>query len=238
MTAADADLVAGLSFSVVPNSDDPAMSADLQLSQPAVPVRKRRAKSAKHVDRLSVILRTAAGLFAEHGYEATSLDTIARHLGMHKATLYHYVKGKEDILYQSLVASFVDLDTISEKVKDASLPVLERLRIFIRSLAAAQNSEFGRCHVLVGARPLNEHSERIRQFQRRLDAIVRSLVLEGVADGTLRPVNPGMVSAMLFGSLNWVPHWYRESGPYSIDEIATIFCDFLFHGIALPQATT
>lgn len=210
------------------------MSAIPETLPSAAPVRKRRAKSAKHVDRLSVILRTAAGLFAEHGYEATSLDTIARHLGMHKATLYHYVKGKEDILYQSLVVSFADLDTISERVKDRSLPVIERLRIFTRSLAAAQNNEFGRCHVLVGARPLNENSERIRQFQRRLDGIVRDLVQEGVADGSLKPVNPGMVSAMLFGSLNWVPRWYREQGPYSIDEIADTFCNFLFQGIQAP----
>ncbi|MGE4335205.1 MAG: TetR/AcrR family transcriptional regulator [Pigmentiphaga sp.] len=196
------------------------------------PSRKRRAaKSAKHTDRLSVILRTAAGLFAEYGYEATSLDTVARHLGMHKATLYHYVKGKEDILYQSLTASFADLDAISERVKDRSLPVTERLRIFTRSLAAAQNNEFGRCHVLVGARPLNHNSERIRQFQRRLDNIVRDLVAEGIADGSLRDVHPGMVSAMLFGSLNWVPRWYKPEGSYGIEEIADSFCDFLIAGI-------
>ncbi|MCK9510276.1 MAG: TetR/AcrR family transcriptional regulator [Pigmentiphaga sp.] len=202
------------------------------------PPRKRRAaKSAKHTDRLSVILRTAAGLFAEHGYEATSLDTVARHLGMHKATLYHYVKGKEDILYQSLTASFADLDTISERVKDRSLPVTERLRIFTRSLAAAQNNEFGRCHVLVGARPLNHNSERIRQFQRRLDNIVRDLVTEGIADGSLRDVQPGMVSAMLFGSLNWVPRWYKPEGAYSIEEIADSFCDFLISGIQRQPAS-
>lgn len=208
----------------------------MEPSLAAPPVRARRPKSAKHVDRLTTILRTAAGLFAEHGYEATSLDTIARHLGMHKATLYHYVKGKEDILYQSLVMSFTDLDTISEKVKDKSVPVPERLRIFTRSLAHAQNSEFGRCHVLVGARPLNENSERIRQFQRRLDKIVRGLVLEGVASGSLKPVEPSMVSALLFGSLNWVPRWYNEDGPHSIDEIADIFCDFLLNGIATDPA--
>lgn len=204
----------------------------MESSLAASPARARRPKSAKHVDRLTTILRTAAGLFAEHGYEATSLDTIARHLGMHKATLYHYVKGKEDILYQSLVMSFADLDAISEKVKDETLPVPERLRIFTRSLAHAQNSEFGRCHVLVGARPLNENSERIRQFQRRLDKIVRDLVLEGVSKGCLRPVEPGMVSAMLFGSLNWVPRWYKENGSHTIDEIADIFCDFLLQGIS------
>lgn len=198
---------------------------------PPAPPKRRAAKSAKHADRLSVILRTAAGLFAEHGYEATSLDTVASHLGMHKATLYHYVKGKEDILYQSLTASFADLDTISERVKDRSVPVTERLRIFTRSLAAAQNNEFGRCHVLVGARPLNHNSERIRQFQRRLDNIVRDLVTEGVADGSLRDVAPGMVSAMLFGSLNWVPRWYKPGGSASIDEIADTFCDFLIKGI-------
>src|SRR5690606_6559271 len=153
--------------------------------------------------------RTAAQLFAENGYEATSLDTIADQLGMHKATLYHYVSSKESILYECLVLSFGDLEEVIQRMQDRSVPVLQRLRYFARSLATAQNNDFGRCQVLVGSRPLDIRPDgEIRKFQRKLDATLRSLVTEGIADGTIRPCNPGLFASMLFGAMNWVPRWF------------------------------
>lgn len=196
---------------------------------------RRPTAGVKHEDKRTAILRTAARLFADKGYEATSLDLIAERLGMHKATLYHYVQNKESILYQCLVMSFGDLDGVMKQMEDRSIPVLQRLRIFARSVAVAQNNDFGRCLVLVGLRPLEMMpSGDIRQFQRRLDRTVRDLVTEGVADGSIRPCQPGLVSALLFGSLNWVPHWRKDSGRLSVTQIADAFVDMLIHGIATP----
>ncbi len=189
----------------------------------------------KHEDKRTAILRTAAQLFAEKGYEATSLDNIAERLGMHKATLYHYVENKESILYQCLVFSFGDLDEVIEKMKDRSVPVLDRLRLYARSLAAAQNSDFGRCLVLVGSRPLETQGGDIRQFQRRLDTTVRDLVTEGIADGSIKPCDPSMFSALFFGALNWVPRWHSESGKLSIQQVADTFMDMLIDGIAASR---
>jgi len=155
---------------------------------------------------------------------------------MHKATLYHYVDNKESILYQCLVMSFADIDTVMGQVNDRSVPVLERLRIFVRSLAAAQNNEFGRCLVLVGSRPLDQApGNAIRQFQRRLDRTVRELITEGIADGSIRPCDPAMFAALLFGALNWVPRWHRDDGKLSIHEVADTFVDMLSRGIANPR---
>jgi len=200
--------------------------------------RKKTGMGTKHDDKRIAILRTAAQLFAEKGYESTSLDNIAERLGMHKATLYHYVANKESILYQCQMLSFSDLDNVIEKTRDRSVPVLQRLRDFVRSLAVAQNSDFGRCLVLVGQRPLEMSSGSdgdIRQFQRRLDSTVRALVTEGIADGSVRPCDPGMFSALLFGALNWVPRWYSESGKLSIPQVADNFMDTLIDGIAAQR---
>jgi AcrR family transcriptional regulator len=193
---------------------------------------RRNGVGTKHGDKRTAILRTAAQLFAEKGYEATSLDNIAERLGMHKATLYHYVDNKESILYQCLVLSFGDLDQVIEATKDRRVPVLERLRAFVRSLAVAQNNDFGRCLVLVGARPLESTGSDIRQFQRRLDKTVRDLITEGIAAGTIKPCDPAMFSALLFGALNWVPRWHSETGKFSIPQVADTFMDMLVDGIA------
>jgi AcrR family transcriptional regulator len=194
---------------------------------------RKSTPGTRHDDKRDAILRTSAQLFAQHGYEATSLDRIADQLGMHKATLYHYIKSKDEVLYQCLVKSFEDLDQVLEKMKDRSTPVLERLRYFAVHLAHAQNNDFGRCLVLVGTRPLGLSPDSdIRKFQRKLDTCVRDLVTEGVACGDVKPCNPGLVSAMFFGTLNWVPQWFREDGRMSIDQVAEAFVAMLSQGIA------
>jgi AcrR family transcriptional regulator len=209
------------------------------MPMPAAPQRKRRASAsagARHDDKRIAILRTAAQLFAKNGYEATSLDMIADQLGMHKATLYHYIDNKESILYQCLVTSFGDLESIVQRMADRSTPVLERLRFFAHSLAHAQNNDFGRCLVLVGFRPLDiAPGGEIRKFQRRLDDTVRNLITEGIADGSVKPCHPGLFSSMLFGSLNWVPRWYSGEGKLDIDHIVDAFMDMLITGIATPR---
>jgi len=220
-------------------SQTPAATGRASAGSRATGARRKTGMGTKHDDKRTAILRTAAQLFAEKGYEATSLDNIAERLGMHKATLYHYVANKESILYQCLVLSFVDLDVAIEHTKDRSVPVLQRLRDFVRSLAVAQNSDFGRCLLLVGPRPLEMSSGGgdgdIRQFQRRLDATVRALITEGIADGSVRPCDPGMFSALLFGGLNWVPRWYSDSGKLSIPQVADNFMDTLIDGIAAAR---
>ena len=219
----------------------PAPSAGLtparRTTAKAASPRRKSAVGVKHEDKLTAILRTAAQLFAVNGYEATSLDMIADQLGMHKATLYHYVDNKESILYQCLVKSFGDLDVVMKRMEDRSIPVLERLRMFVRSLALAQNNDFGRCLVLVGSRPIDLNSGgEIRRFKQRLDVTVRNLITEGIADGSVKPCHPGMFSALLFGALNWVPHWHREGGKFSIEDVADNFMDTLTQGIATRRA--
>lgn len=199
--------------------------------------RRKSSTGSKHDDKLTAILRTSAQLFAVNGYESTSLDMIADQLGMHKATLYHYVSNKESILYQCLVKSFGDLDEVMKRMEDRSILVLERLRLFVRSLAKAQNNDFGRCQVLVGSRPLDAGtSDEIRLFKQRLDVTVRSLITEGIADGSIKPCHPGMFSALLFGAMNWVPRWHKEDGKYSIEDVADTFMDMLTQGIASKRA--
>lgn len=196
--------------------------------------RKRRANSeARHEDKRLLILKTAAELFATQGYEATSLDMIAEHVGIHKATLYHYISNKETILYECLQLSFKDLDLLIEEMKSAETCVFTRLQKFAVQLAIAQNNVFGRCLVLVGARPLENSgaSTQIKDFQRRLDLTIRGLIEEGIRDGKIKACSPSMFAAMLFGSLNWVPRWYKEGKGQTIPEIAEIFMTTLIDGI-------
>ncbi|MBW8313361.1 MAG: TetR/AcrR family transcriptional regulator [Hydrogenophaga sp.] len=220
----------------IPTNDIPASLPRTRPAARTAVARRKNSVGTRHEDKRTAILRTAAQLFAANGYESTSLDMIADQLGMHKATLYHYVENKESILYQCLVKSFGDLDAVMKSMEDRSIPVLQRLRLFVRSLAIAQNNDFGRVQLLVGSRPLDMvPGGEIRQFQRRLDNTVRALITEGIADGSIKPCHPGLFSALLFGALNWVPRWYSETGKLDVTEVVDHFMDMLTQGVATPQ---
>ena len=48
------------------------------------------------------VLRVAARVFNERGYDGTSMEDLARALGVTKSAIYHHVSGKTELLRQSL----------------------------------------------------------------------------------------------------------------------------------------
>src|SRR3954467_11240421 len=50
--------------------------------------------------RREELTRTAARLFADRGYHGTSLADLAEALGIQKASLYHHIDSKEDLLWE------------------------------------------------------------------------------------------------------------------------------------------
>ncbi len=179
------------------------------------------------------ILRAAAACFSRKGFDATSLDEIARIVGLHKASLYHYVEGKQDILYQCLARSFRDFEPAVEFLRDDSVPVIDRMRFFFRSLAVAQNSIYGRCLIGVGTQGLgHEPGSRIRAFRRRLDYAMRALLEEGIERGEIRPCRVPVVSAMIFGAFNWIGTWHDPARGLLLDWVVDDFLDIAIDGLA------
>src|SRR5579884_3414670 len=78
------------------------------------------------------LTRIAARLFAEHGYQGTSLADLAEALGVQKPSLYHHIASKEDLLWdvarEGAAAFHAALDAVPA---DASAP--ERIRLALRA---------------------------------------------------------------------------------------------------------
>ena len=63
----------------------------------------------------------------------------------------------------------------------------------------------------------------------------RSLITQGIEDGSVAPCNPKLAVFALFGAINWVPKWYRSDGEFSATEIADALVDLITTGIAAHQ---
>lgn len=181
------------------------------------------------------VLQTAARLFNERGFHATSLDDIARALHVTKPTLYYYVKSKDDILLECVrIALELMRDEIAQ-VRAGGGRALDQLVACMRSYAGIVTQEFGRCVIRVGEDPLPEpRRKELRRLKAGIDLEFRRLVQEAQAEGTLAPCDPKLAAFMLAGALSWIGRWYRADGEMHADAIARQAIGLLLRGVLAP----
>jgi len=181
----------------------------------AQPARRRRGRprhegpSAAHLERRAEILARAGEVFDAKGYDAGTLDDVAKAMGMRKAGLYHYVSSKAELLFLLFERAWeVGFERMAG-VEDIADPA-ERLAAVIRrhvDLTAECRSLFT---VFLGRRPqFDEAAERaFLEKERRYVAIFVRAVREAAAAGVIPAVDPRVGAMALVGMTSWVYHWY------------------------------
>lgn len=193
-------------------------------------------EEARNAKRLAV-LTTGARMFRARGYDRTSLDDIAAELAVSKRTLYYYIKNKDDILFQCNLICFESLQPALAAAKDPHLPPLERIRIFLRAHVEMLESDLGNCLALTQENVLTpEASRHLRENRRALDHTLRELIRQGQEDGSIRPLEPALVSAAIYGALNWMPFWRSPLQSPGYLDIFDEYIAFFLHGLAAPSA--
>src|SRR6187397_218828 len=156
--------------------------------------------------RRAEICRTAAQIFRERGYDATSVSDIARALGVTKAGLYHYFDSKEALLFE-ITAYGLDRvrDDVILQVRGIRDPE-ERLRQLVTRHANIATHGRGAVAQLVDeVRALPPGSRK--QIEERMRAyfdLVRDTLRELQAAGRLRPVDTTVATFGLIGTILWL----------------------------------
>lgn len=178
------------------------------------------------------VLRTAARAFNESNYYTTSLDQLAARLGVTKPTLYHYVRSKDDILFE---CQRLALDFMREALADAeeaSRPGLERLRAFLRRHADLVTSDFGMCLIRTGLKPLPPASRaKLQPLARRLESTVVRIIEDGIHDGSIVPCDPKLAARALFGAFNGLAYWFRHGRGKTLDEVVDEYLGYFVQGL-------
>jgi TetR/AcrR family transcriptional regulator, cholesterol catabolism regulator len=181
--------------------------------------------------RREELTRTAARLFAERGYHGTSLADIAGALGMQKASLYHHIASKEDLLWEvarrGADAFHAALDAVPE---DA--PATEKIRLALRGHLRVVAEQLDAATVFTREwRALG--GDRRAEFiaeRRRYEHRVRELFQEGVDGGELRTDLDVATAALLFlSAANWAYTWLRPGA--DTDALADRFFAVLLDGM-------
>lgn len=190
-------------------------------------------RQRKRASKREAVLHAAVKLFNEKGFHATSLDDVAGALKVTKPTIYHYFANKDEVLFECVRLGFEDIRAAAEAARHKGGSGREQLALLMADYAILMTKDFGACVARTTDSELSAQSRiHFRALKREIDTIVRAVVAEGMADGSLTKGNPGLVTFTLIGALNWIAHWYDPNGSLSPREIAEGFVTTLIDGVA------
>ncbi len=192
-----------------------------------------RTRAKDHDDKRAAIMETAARIFANGGYDRTSVAQIATECGVSKALLYHYYPSKEGMLFDIIETHLVELLDAVEAADRPDAPPVERLEELVAALLECYRDADSKHKVQLDAIALlpEEQQVELRALERRLVDIFADAI---------RPLNPEMfdgrpylkpVTMSLFGMLNWAYMWFRDGGPLSRRDYARLATHILVAGV-------
>ncbi len=190
---------------------------------------RRKGRTPSTVDGRTVperLLDHARILFAEKGFEGTSVQDVVAAAGVTKGAMYHYFNSKDDLLYEiygtvlrmqmERLETFIAQEApVEERLRAASADVVvtalenvESVAVFFRSL-----------HLL----SVDKQAE-VRRERRRYHEAYRGLIIEGQRTGLFREdISPDLAVDYFFGCVHHAPVWWHADGPLSPGEIGDTF---------------
>jgi AcrR family transcriptional regulator len=203
---------------------------------------------SRYDQKLELILRTSARIFADKSYHSTSMRDISRATGVSLAGLYHYCKSKEELLFLIQDHCFGRvLERLEERIKTIEDP-FEKLRIFVDNHLSFFAANMAEMKVLSHeaeslAGDLHEHvSTRKRQYTRTARKILsevqhaaansagRSPRRNGQRGRTAKPIDLTVATYALFGMMNWIYNWYDPRGKLKVSELVDNVTRLFLHG--------
>ena len=142
---------------------------------------KRRGRPG--YDRETLIQR-AIEVFNERGYHGTSMDTLARELGITKSAIYHHVGSKEDLLEQAIARGLDQLFAVID-TQDArtDLTAEQRLHAVVRGSVKVLIDYRDSVALLLRVRGTSAVERRALEKRREIDQRTRALVEAAIAEG-------------------------------------------------------
>ncbi len=174
------------------------------------------------------VLTSAARLFAEDGFAATSVRAVAERARLTKAGLYYHIDEKEDLLFRICEHSIQSiLDGARAALARESEPAA-RLRALVRNHCGfffrhphnltVLNRDMG---ALTGAQ-----RAAIKALERDYLGLVRDVFRDGRKQGRFKKLDPTVAAFTLLGVLNSFDRWYDPAGPVTpaalIEQVETI----------------
>ena len=184
-------------------------------------------------ERSEEIERVIAYLFARKGYHSTTMRDIARELGMHQSSLYHYFKSKEAVLFKIMNDCMETGLKGLDEIYGADYPLDEKLKnifsFYIQHFAQERER-----HILLDTE-MNSLNKRHRRIlidkQRRYTEIIRSIIIDLINEKKVKNIHPTIATFAFFGMFNYTSKWYRSEGTIRPAKLADMLIEIITEGL-------
>jgi len=172
------------------------------------------------------ILSVAGRLISQKGFKGTSLQKISDGVGLHKSSLFHYFKNKEEILLRILEHSTDEVSAELGKIlKSQTIEPEEKLRRAIDNHLTLLSKNFDRINVYLNQiGNLSKKNQKIylrkrKKYERDLEKVS----VEMQKNGYFKGLDTKIVTLGLLGMMNWVAKWFKSDGRLTIDDVSHTF---------------
>jgi AcrR family transcriptional regulator len=192
-----------------------------------------KADLSRYDQKLELILRTTARIFAEKSFHSTTMRDISRATGVSLAGLYHYCKSKEELLFLIQDHCFGRvLERLEERIKGVADP-FERLRIFIDNHLSFFAANMAEMKVLSHeaeslAGDLHKHvSTKKDKYARLARRILREMQEQQAVNAR---IDLTVATYALFGMMNWIYNWYDPHGKLAVNDLVNNIAQLFVSG--------
>ncbi|MER7502852.1 TetR/AcrR family transcriptional regulator [Nonomuraea pusilla] len=176
------------------------------------------------------LLAAATRLFAERGFESTSVQEIVIAAGVTKGAMYHYFDSKDDLLHEIYARVLrMQMERLTQ-IADGPGTVVERLHAAAADVVETTTANLDDSKIFFRSMHLlaPETQKTVRAERRRYHERFRDLVAEGQREGVLAAEVPAeLVVDFFFGSVHHLGSWFHAEGPLTGAQVGRHFADLL-----------
>ncbi|PHR67399.1 TetR/AcrR family transcriptional regulator [Alcanivorax sp.] len=178
------------------------------------------------------ILDAAALCFMERGFNATSIDDIARRLSATKGMVYHYFSSKAELFFEihhrAMDALFEELEPVAASDLPAPERFTEMARRYVHTLIRTQpyqRTVSEAVQMVLRNSTTAEQRDQLTDLQSRrsrCEAMFMAVLEEGMSNGTMQASRPRVSIKPVFGAMNSVINWYHHREGETAEQLAEL----------------
>ena len=183
------------------------------------------------------ILKTAAGMFAQKGYHQTTVDEIARALGVAKGTIYYHFKNKEELYLAIIQEGLCLLEEQMRLDMSGAKTAPEKIKKIIGGMLAFIENESDLVFLFIKELCGTDIQRDIlaKMLSGSL-GLIRGIIDEGAADGSFNEVNPEIATSSLYGMITISAlHYLSYAKNIPHNQVKAAVEQVFFEGILRPD---
>jgi AcrR family transcriptional regulator len=188
----------------------------------------------RRTPRRAELVRAAARLFSERGYNGTSMRDLGEALGLQRGSLYAHIVSKEELLYDVVEEGAERFLARAEEAVSAGGSATDRLLLFLQGHIETAIEHLDAATVFLNEwRYLSEDRRAgVKEKRDRYEGMLRQIIEDGISSGEFRSDADVRFAVLLVLSAgNWVYEWYRPNGQLGPREISERFSDLIVTGL-------